>query len=319
MAVERSHMCTQFPNPSTYRESLAGPAGFPDMFDGPYALALNAGMLATVNPCGFALLPAYLGAFLNTQGATHGRSSAVSRGLQVSLALTLGFVFVFGLFGAIITPLAISLDEQLPWVTVVIGLVLSVVGAFLVAGKQLTVKLPKLNVGGADGGLLSMFLFGVSYAVASLSCTLAPFLAVTTSTFRSSSWLAGLGVFITYALGMGVVIAVLTLTISLARAGLVQRLRRAGPVINRVAGALMVIAGLYVAWYGWYEIRVLRGSYDDPVIDRALRIQSWLANNAVPDDAVQATVVAVIGVSVLSGVSLLRRRALSRDAPAEAP
>ena len=45
-----------------------------------------------------------------------------------------------------------------------------------------------------DGTLPSMFLFGVSYAVASLSCTIGPFLAVTTSTFRSESWLTGLGV-----------------------------------------------------------------------------------------------------------------------------
>ena len=30
------------------------------MFDGPFALAVAAGMAATVNPCGFALLPAYL-------------------------------------------------------------------------------------------------------------------------------------------------------------------------------------------------------------------------------------------------------------------
>jgi len=30
------------------------------MLEGPFALALAAGMAATVNPCGFALLPAYL-------------------------------------------------------------------------------------------------------------------------------------------------------------------------------------------------------------------------------------------------------------------
>lgn len=286
------------------------------MFDGPYALALNAGMLATVNPCGFALLPAYLGAFLGAESGGQSRAGAVRRGLLVSLMLTMGFVVVFGVFGAVITPLAISLDEQLPWVTIVIGLLLAIAGVFLLAGKQLLVALPKLNVGRADGGLVSMFLFGVSYAVASLSCTLAPFLAVTTSTFRSSSWLAGFGVFITYALGMGVVIAVLTVTISMARAGLVQRLRRAGPVINRVAGALMVIAGLYVAWYGWYEIRVLRGSYDDPIIDRALRIQGWLANNAVPRDAVRATIVAVTGLALLVVAGSLRRRRVSRGEPA---
>ena len=34
------------------------------VFSGPFALALTAGMAATVNPCGFALLPAYLSAFV---------------------------------------------------------------------------------------------------------------------------------------------------------------------------------------------------------------------------------------------------------------
>lgn len=34
------------------------------MISGPIALAFTAGMVATFNPCGFALLPAYIGAFV---------------------------------------------------------------------------------------------------------------------------------------------------------------------------------------------------------------------------------------------------------------
>lgn len=91
--------------------------------NGVYALALAAGMAATVNPCGFALLPAYLSAFV---GLDHrgGRAGAVGRALTVSASLTAGFVLVFGLFGLIVSPLAIRLERYLPddpWTFVLIA------------------------------------------------------------------------------------------------------------------------------------------------------------------------------------------------------
>ena len=218
------------------------------MFDGPFALAAAAGMAATVNPCGFALLPAYLARFV---GQDHDPGvGAVPRAFAVSAALTAGFVVVFGLFGAVISPLAASVEKYLPWVTIVIGVALVGLGVALLAGRQLTVHLPKLERGGRDGSLASMFLFGVSYAVASLSCTIGPFLAVTSSTFGSGDVVSGIGVFVVYALGMGVVVTALTVGVALARAGLAGRLRSALPYVSRFSGALLVVAGAYVAWYG---------------------------------------------------------------------
>jgi cytochrome c-type biogenesis protein len=277
------------------------------MFDGPFALAIAAGMAATVNPCGFAMLPAYLSAFL---GAEHrqGGMQAVGRALAVSAALTGGFLVVFGLFGIIVTPLALSVEDKLPWVTIVIGVALVAGGIALLSGKVLSLRIPKLQRGGTDGTLPSMFLFGVSYATASLSCTIGPFLAVTTSTFRSSNLVSGVSVFFAYALGMGVVIGALTVALSLARASIVNRFRRALPMINRVAGGLMVVAGLYVAYYGWYEIRVQRGIVDDPVIGRAVRIQSWLQNLVITDNPARLalTLAAVLGAALAATV--VRRR-----------
>ena len=67
----------------------------------------------------------------------------------------------------------------------VIGIGLVGLGIYLLTGRQIMLNIPKLQKGGSDGTLLSMFLFGVSYAVASLSCTIGPFLAVTSTTFRN--------------------------------------------------------------------------------------------------------------------------------------
>ncbi|CAN5769128.1 cytochrome c biogenesis CcdA family protein [soil metagenome] len=278
------------------------------MIDGPFALAIAAGMAATVNPCGFALLPAYLAAFVGEEHQPGAR--AVPRALAVSAAMTAGFVAVFGIFGSIITPLAVSVEEYLPWATIVIGIALVGLGIALLAGRELTLRIPKLNKGGRDGTIGSMFLYGVSYAVASLSCTIGPFLAVTSTTFRTGGFISGVSVFVAYGLGMGAIVTALTLAVALARKGLVGRLRSALPYITRVSGGLLVVAGAYVGWYGWFEVRTLNGGDGrDPIIDRGLEIQTWLQERLVPDDPVTVLgVIALVLVAVVGVITLRSRR-----------
>ncbi|HEY7720856.1 MAG TPA: cytochrome c biogenesis protein CcdA, partial [Pedococcus sp.] len=80
------------------------------------SLAVGAGMLAALNPCGFALLPAWL--TMVVQGADGAdRAVAVTRALRLAAAMTVGFVAVFGAFGAVVVPLALSLERWLPWAT----------------------------------------------------------------------------------------------------------------------------------------------------------------------------------------------------------
>jgi hypothetical protein len=124
-----------------------------------------------------------------------------------------------------------------------------------------------------------MFLFGVSYAIASLSCTLGPFLAVTSTTFRNESYLSGVTVFVLYGLGMGLVVSVLTLAVALAKDGLVNKFRSLLPKMNVFAGVFLVIAGAYVAYYGYYEIQVFSGAAaDDPIVGAFTSVQSSVAN-----------------------------------------
>ena len=250
-----------------------------DVLNGPFALAVTAGMAATVNPCGFALLPAYLSAFvgLETGGS---RVAAVSRALGVSLVLTAGFVTVFGLFGIVLSPILSEVQQWAPWFTMVFGILLVGLGVWLVTGHAIVVRIPKLDRGGADGTLVGMYLFGVSYAVASLSCAIPNFLLVTSGAANEDSFVSRVLTFVLYGVGMGVVIAVLTVAVALARAGVVARFRSLLPKMNLVAGALLVVAGAYVAYYGWYELRLFHfdGPLDDPVVDAAEEIQTWLVN-----------------------------------------
>jgi cytochrome c biogenesis protein CcdA len=249
------------------------------MLDAPYPLALAAGLVAAVNPCGFALLPAYL-SLLVVGDEPPSRLAAVGRALLLTAAMTLGFVAVFGGFGLLAAPAADTLARRLPWLSIVFGVVLVGLGVWLLAGR----RLPPLVPGFARGPAVtrrfgSMLLFGAAYAVASLGCTVGPFLAVVvTAGFRGGSPLAGIGLFLTYAAGMGLVVGTAALAVALARLSFVNRLRRATPVLVRVGGAVMVLAGAYVAWYGWYELRVFAGDTGgDPVVEAAGELQSAIA------------------------------------------
>jgi cytochrome c biogenesis protein CcdA len=283
------------------------------VLNGPFALALTAGMAATVNPCGFALLPAYLSAFVGLDDGDS-KSSAVGRGLKVSGVLTLGFVAVFGLIGIVITKFISGIQEYLPWATIVIGIGLVGLGIFLLTGRQIVINIPKLQRGGADGTLLSMFLFGVSYAVASLSCTIGPFLAVTSTTFRNESYLSGVMVFVLYGLGMGVVVSVLTLAVALAKDGLVSKFRSLLPKMNFFAGVFLLVAGGYVAYYGYYEVRLFfyDGPTEDPIIDFGEKIQTWLVNK-MPDTKNYGWF--LLGAAVMIGAAVVWQMTRRRSAP----
>lgn len=219
------------------------------------ALAVSAGAIAAFNPCGFALLPAYLALFL---GAPAGRGAAVGRALTVGMAVTVGFVLVFAVAGLLVTALAIGLGDWLSFVTMTSGVLLAVVGVRLWSGRELTVNAARVRLT-VDGTPSGMVAYGVVYAVVSLSCTLPVFLAAVISAFTAGSATAGVLALLGYAAGMGAVLVVLSLVTALFGAEAVRRTRGVAPHLKRISGAFLVLAGAYVTWYGWVEYRAFQG------------------------------------------------------------
>lgn len=245
----------------------------------PIGLAVAAGMLAVVNPCGFALLPAYASLLVVGDDVPR-RSVAVGRALALAGAMTAGFSVVFGGFGLALSALSSigSVQRYLPWFTLVLGLALVGFGGWLLGGRDLPGLRLRVRGPALTRSASSMAAFGMAYAAASLSCTLAPFLATVVASFRSRSVAGGTAVFLAYALGMGLVIVAVSLAVALAQSAIVTWLRRVGPLVPRVGGGLLALAGAYVAYYGWYEIEVLRGgSVDNAVISAGQGFQRGLA------------------------------------------
>jgi len=278
------------------------------------ALAVATGLVAAANPCGFALLPAYLSVLIlddTVLDDAGGRRQAIGRALAATAAMTGGFVLVFGVFGLAIAPVAGSIAEHLPWVTIVIGVVLVGLGGWLLAGRQIPALVPKVGPASTvTRSTGSMVLFGASYAIASLGCTIGPFLAVVVTSFTAGDALAGSGLFLAYAAAMGLTVGTLAVAVALARTSLVHRLRRATPVIARFAGALLVLAGAYVAYYGWYEIRVFRGEItSDPIVDAFGAVQTAAAGWI---DGLGVLTIALVFAALLVVAAVLARARWAR-------
>jgi cytochrome c-type biogenesis protein len=263
------------------------------------ALAFTTGMVATVNPCGFAMLPAYLSFFIGIEDRHEDDPRAsLWRALVVGLAVTLGFAATFAVAGLFVSRVTRSVYDVAPWISVVIGLALVVFGIALLAGFEFDVRTPRLDKGGRTRGLGSMALFGVSYAVASIGCELPLFLAAMSGVF-GRSFASGVVYFVAFALGFGVVLVGLTVALALARQSMVTGLRRVLPFVSRIAGALLVVAGAYVAWYGWIEIR---GSADDATVTR---VTDWSAQAADVISRNWAVLAVAFAATVAVGVAYL--------------
>ena len=263
--------------------------------------AFAAGMLATVNPCGFTLLPAYLSYYLgraDDEGETP-TSTALLRAVGVGASLTAGFLLVFGIMGVIWSSISSSIADHLPWFTVVMGIAVVVLGIAMLAGFEPVVRLPKLQVGKGGQEAWSTFLFGISYAIASLSCTLPIFTTVLSTSF-SSSFVVGVRTFVIFGLGMGALVTLLTLAVALAREGLVRNLRRIVPLFGRISGALLVITGAVVAYYGWAEHQQLNQRESGTGLATALQdAQAWFGDRI---DAIGPTRLGLICLGVVATV-----------------
>ncbi len=254
------------------------------MLDAPFGFAFAAGAVAAFNPCGFALLPAYLSFFLAADAdAGAGTAQRVANGLRVTTAVSLGFAAVFGLAGIAITQAAITVQTITPWISIGVGLALVPLGVAMALGWRPTLALPRLGRRGAadDRGVVAMAWFGASFAIVSLSCTIPAFLVAVASTFEQADAASGLAVFAAYTAGMAAVLGTLTVSMALAQGALVARLRQVLPHVQRAAGGLLAVAGAYVAYYGWYDIRIEQGRSVptgpiDAVGDWSGRVTAWV-------------------------------------------
>lgn len=212
--------------------------------------AFVAGLVATVNPCGFAMLPAYLFFFLGSDDdIAPGRQ--LGRALRIALVMALSFLVVFGLAGLLLTAGLQVVIDALPWMALVVGIGVVGMGVYVFRGGVITLSLP----GKGRINKRSVFGFGVSYAVASLSCTLPIFLSLIAGSISTGSLVSGVALFLVYGLGMALVIAAITVGLAFGRDRIVVFIRGASRWIGPISGLVLIAAGAFIVWY-WATVLI---------------------------------------------------------------
>ncbi|MDQ3328378.1 MAG: cytochrome c biogenesis protein CcdA [Chloroflexota bacterium] len=222
----------------------------------PFGYAYVLGMVAAVNPCGFALLPVYLGFYLGDGAhAGSGRSrGTLLRAAQVSFMVTAGFIVLFGVMGLALSVATTAIAGYFPLLGLLVGVALVLAGGRLVGGGILAAGLgnrlvSQLGDTTRQVGNRGFLAYGVAYGAASLGCTLPLFMAAVVFPITRGGFGAGAFQFVLYALGMGSVITLLTLSTAIFKRTALRRLRTIGSWVNSLSPVLLLLAGAYVIYY----------------------------------------------------------------------
>jgi len=278
--------------------------------------ALAAGMLLLLNPCSFALLPSYIGLFLNLENSQEDTKpnilQSVSRAQIVSFIMSAGLLAVFLPIGLAFTGANAWLGDFSYWLSIGLGVVLTILGLAMVSGYNLALKLPKFSSDNNGKTFWGIFLYGVSYATAALGCSLPVVIVGLTAPIGEDGLTQRLGLIISFAIGMVVALTTLTLAVATGRTAMVNFFRKIMTKMNLITGIILIPAGLYLAWYGWWSL--------DPV-NRAkgpikyqqnweADIRNWLDDEMFAD----LSRAAVLGILfILLNVTLLVLGYLSRS------
>jgi cytochrome c biogenesis protein CcdA len=213
--------------------------------------AFSAGMLASVNPCGFAMLPTFITFYLagddeQTDSELHER---LLRALWLGLWVTAGFLIVFVIAGMILSAGGRALIQTTPWLGIGVGIVLMLLGIRFLVGKAIAFPIPIPQFDTTTRGTKGMFLYGVAYAAVSLSCTLPVFLSVFAGSLAVDEWVSAIALFFAYSLGMGTVITTLALATSVFQSTVTQYLRRLMPYVKGISAIALILAGVYMVYY----------------------------------------------------------------------
>jgi cytochrome c-type biogenesis protein len=204
----------------------------------------GAGVASFLAPCIVPLLPAYLGIIAGEAADARDPAKAV----PATCIFVLGFAVVFAGLGATAGLIGSSLHDIQTGVQRVGGVIVIIMGLALLGvlrgrvfqERRLVTRLPAVT------GPIRPFIVGVAFGAAWSPCVGPLLAAALTVAARDGQVGRGALLLVAYAFGIGVPFLLAALGLA-SFPSLAGRLQRAGVVIERVAGVMLVILGVLLA------------------------------------------------------------------------
>lgn len=220
------------------------------------SIAFSAGVVAAFNPCGVVLLPTYIAYLIGTENENRGKSgNFILKGLKSGISMSFGFITIFLALGIIVSLVGRTIMQFAPWLGVMIGII------FLSYGLLVFIKPEKFSLqininkqlwsDDNSNVFIVLYLYGISYGVASLACTLPVFLAVVLTTLTAGTLTKGIMNFFLFSLGMGFTVTLISIGTLGAKALVSRWLGKIMPYMNRIIALFLIFAGGYLIYY-WF-------------------------------------------------------------------
>jgi cytochrome c-type biogenesis protein len=206
-------------------------------------LAFGAGLLSFLSPCVLPLIPSYVSFItgLSLEDAGTRRWTAVTH----AAFFVLGFTLIFVALGASATALGGLLRYHRVWLERIGGVLIVLFGLYLLGVFQWGVlaRERRIHLQNKPVGYLGSALVGLAFGAGWSPC-IGPILgAVLTYTSATATLGQGMGLLLAYSLGLGIPFLLAALAVD-RFIGWFQRYRRFIPLVNRIAGIVLVVVGV---------------------------------------------------------------------------
>ncbi len=218
----------------------------------PILLAFTAGLVTAFNPCGIALLPAYLLYLLS--GRVRQTRWRWFNGAIAGLLTTVGAAAIFGAASLVLSTVGQVLFEIVPVVSLLMAVFLIILAVFTWRGSLKFNALP--GTGGVAalqkiferGSAQGFIAYGMSFGMVSLTCSLPVFMVVVGEGLSRPLPEQAL-LFGAFAMGLGAVITGLATATAVTRVFVERVIGQVMPMVQKVSAAIMIAAAAYLVWY----------------------------------------------------------------------
>lgn len=207
-----------------------------------------AGLQAFFAPCSVALIPAYVGYYISREQKKTGYLQELFFGLKAGIFAGLGLISVYSTFGLIFALLGKIIAPFISWIELATGGILLFLGVATLLGYKFAIRPPVLIQSSTGGTYKKFYLFGITYALGAIGCTLPIFLLVIFQSLAQKGPLGVLVNFSAYTLAMTLLMIIFSMIAAISKTTLNRFLQKYILAIQKSTGILILFAGVYLVY-----------------------------------------------------------------------
>lgn len=227
-----------------------------------YSLILfsfSLGVITFFSPCAFPMLPGYISYYIGLsnndiklkmskkqkiyvflkEGIIGGLFCAIG---ALLILVIIGFCISF--FGELIRD---QIKENLIQFNLIVGMIIILMGLIMLTNYNIVLPF-KIKNAPKRKGYYGLFLYGILYALVSISCVIPLFIGLVLRAIYSSNIFEGFLVFFSFALGLSILFIILTILTLGAKKAIIKHINKILPKIQKIGSIILIIVGIWIIY-----------------------------------------------------------------------